>query len=338
MEDLKNREFITNPNLKLNSIVKQMKCCWGINDIFDIYYSFNENNELYLITADDNSAISITRLRDNQLVKSLGGNKGNINMIRHFYNQKNQRDYLIVSFKDSNVKLWDLTDNYNLKYSLNIHYSENTSIFSCLLYFPENYDDYLITSSNNNEGEDYTKIYNFENGSFIKNLENTNRVDIYYLLLWNKNDDKDYLIQCSNRCVLIHDLKTKELMKIFQSENSTIHNSACIIRKNNIDYLYVGNVNGIIDIWDLNNLQQKGIITYKKSYFYHLISWNNKYILVAEKFSGCIVVIDTTLNKVINVIKVDETFVNSLKKMNHPIYGESLLSYDFNNKIILWSH
>ena len=169
-------------------------------------------------------------------------------------------------------------------------------------------------------------------------MENTNRVDIYYLLLWNKNDDKDYLIQCSNRCVLIHDLKTKELMKIFQSENSTIHNSACIIRKNNIDYLYVGNVNGIIDIWDLNNLQQKGIITYKKSYFYHLISWNNKYILVAEKFSGCIVVIDTTLNKVINVIKVDETFVNSLKKINHPIYGESLLSYDFNNKIILWSH
>jgi hypothetical protein len=339
MEDLKNREFITNPNLKFKSLVREMKCCFGINDIFDIYYSHNENNELYLISADANNTISITRLRDNKLVKSLGDNNGSIKTIRHFYNKKNKTDYFVASFKGSFIKVWDLTNNYNLKHSIQIDYSENTIIYSCFLYFPENDEDYLITSSNERESNDYTKIYSFANGSLINNMEDTNRSEIYYLLLWSKNDKDDFLIECSNQLVVIHDLKTKKLVRGLHTNNTTIHNSACIIRKDEIDYLYVGNINGIINIWDLNTFQLKGNVTHRKSYFYHLINWSNKFILVAEKFSGCIIVIDTTSNRVITVItNKDEIFVNSLKKIIHPDYGESLLSSDFSNKIYLWCH
>ncbi len=340
MEDLKNREFSTNPNFKFKQVAKETKCCFGINDIFDIYYALNENNELYLISADNNSSISIIRLRDNKLVKNLEGENGNstIYMIRHFYNKFNQKDYCISSFKRSIIKIWDLTDNYNIIHSIKIDYSENTRIYSCLLYFPDKNTNYFITSSNESEENDYTNIYDLEKGTLISNLKNTNRVDVFYLLLW-ENNKIDYLIQCCIYIVLIFNLQTKKLINALRKDDTTIHNSACIIKKNEISYLYVGNINGIIDIWNLNNFQLNGIVKYKKSYFYHLLSWNNRYILVANKSDESIIIIDTMTNKVISVIKnLNENIIISLKKINHPLYGESLLSFDFSNKILLWTH
>ena len=340
MEDLKNKEFITNPNLKYKEIIKNFDCWFGINDAFDIYYSHNQNNELYLISPSSNNSISITRLRDNQILKTLEGfNNGRVNMLRHFYNKKDNNDYLIASFKGSRIKLWDLSNNYNLKYSLTIDYSENTSIFSCLLYFSEENGDYLITSSNNDDYKDFTKLYNFNNGSFSQDLNGSNRIDIFYLLLWNKNNN-DYLIQCSIGCILIYNLENKSLFQILRKNgNSTIHNSACLIKnKDGNDYLYVGNVNGLIDVYNLNNFQLKTSIRYGKSYFYHLISWNNRYILVAEKSNSLIIIIDAVTNRIISTLQKHESFVISLKKIIHPIYGECLLSCDLNNKLFLWTH
>ena len=341
MEDLKNKDFIKNPNLKLKEVIKEMDCCFGINDIFDVYYNRKENNELYLISADKNYTISIIRIRDKKLVKSLPCTQNKeIKMIRHFYNNKYNKDFLISSCKGSEIKIWDLSNNYNLIHSLKIDYSQNSIIFSGLLYFSENNGDYIITCSNCNENNDFTKIYNFNDGNFIENLENTNRFDIYYLLLWNRDENNDYLIQCSLGTIFIHNLQNKKLFQILRKENkSTIHNSACLIKNDGTDYLYVVNVNGLIDVWNLNTFQLKQSIEYFKSYFYHIISWNKRYILVAEKSNSSILVIDTMYNRVISVFKeIHKSFVNSLKKIDHPIYGESLLSCDFDNKILLWTH
>ena len=293
MEDLKNKDFKTNPNFTFKEIFKEIHCCFGINDVFDIYYSHNENNELYLISADNNYIISITKIKDKKLVKSLS-TEGNqqIKMIRHFYNKKNNKDYLISTLKNAVIKIWDLSDNYNLIHSKKIDYSENSIIFSSILYFSEN-GDYFITSSNCDKNQDYTKIFNFNEGNFIVNLENTNRIDIYYMLIWNHNKI-DYLIQCSLGIILIHNLENKELFHILRkTENSTIHNSACLVKnKNGEDFLYVGNINGLIDVWDLKNFQLKKSIKYFKSYFYHMISWNKRYILVVEKSNYSIIIID----------------------------------------------
>jgi hypothetical protein len=340
MEDLKNKDFTTNPNLKFKEIFKKIDCCFGINDEFDIYYAHNENNELYLISADINYTISITRLRDKKLVKSLSTEgKQQIKMIRHFYDKKNNKDYLISTFKNANIKIWDLSNNYNLIHSKKIDYSENSIIFSSILYFSEN-GDFFITSSNCNDNKDFTKIFNFNDGNFVANLTDTNRVDIYYMLLWN-NNNIDYLIQCSLGIILIHNLENKQLFHILRKNgNSTIHNSACIVKnKDGDDFLYVGNVNGLIDIWDLKNFNLKKSIKYFKSYFYHMITWNQRYILVAEKSNCSIIIIDTLYNRVISVLKeIHTSFVICLKKINHPLYGECLLSSDLDNQIYLWTH
>lgn len=331
----KNNEFITKPNLTKKLDIIKMECCFGINDIFDIYYSKNDNNELYLIYPGDDFKIIIMRLKDKKKIKELIGHKEkSIRMIRHFYNPNVQKDYLI-STNSNIVKVWDLSNNYNLLYSLEIKYSENTLIYSCLLYFSNNVN-YLITSSNENYQQDYTKLFNFSDGKFISDLEKTNTKEIYYLLLWNKNEN-DYLIQCSNSQILIHNIENKKLFKILKDEsNSSNHNSACLSKKGEIDYLYVSTVRGLINIWNLNNFELKGSIKYFNHYFYHIINWSNMYLLIADKSNNSILIIDTTNDIVISVLSnIHESFVIGLKKIYHPLYGESLLSSDIEGKIIL---
>jgi WD40 repeat protein len=338
MEIEENKNFITNPNFKLKETIIEMKCCFGINDIFDVYNSPNDNNELYLVSPGENSSIFITRFRDKKLIKKLEGIKAQIHFLKHFYNKNDNTDYLITSFKGSTVRLWNLL-NYNLIYSLKINYSENTRIYSCLSYFPKNKDNYLITSSNEDKEEDFTKIYDFYTSNFLGNLDHTNRKDIFYLLLWNKNNN-DYVIGTSNSLIFINNIETKKIYKILESQEVLSNfNSACLIQKDDIDYLYVSTVRGCIIVWNLDKFIIKDKICYKSSYFCNILKWSENYLLVAEKNDGCILVIDIQRNRVISVLKnIHNFFAMCLKKIIHPIYGESLLSCDIDNKINLSIH
>ena len=341
MEIEENKNFVTNPNFKLKKTIIEMKCCFGLNDIFDVYNASNDNNELYLISPGkkgENSSILITRIKDNKLIKELEGFKGQIHFLKHFYNKNDKINYLVTSYKGSTVRLWNLL-NYNLIYSLNINYSENTRIYSCLSYFPRNKDSYLITSSNEDKDADYTKIYDFYTSNFIGNLQLTNTKDIFYLLLWNKNNN-DYVIGTSNSLIFINNIETRQIHKILEShEILSNFNSACLIKKDDVDYLYVSTVRGCIIVWDLDKFIIKENISYKSSYFCNIIQWSEKYILVAEKNNGCILVIDIQSNKVISVMNnIHDFFAMCLKKIKHPIYGECLLSSAIDNKINLSIH
>jgi hypothetical protein len=261
-----------------------------------------------------------------------------MHFLKHFYNKNDNTHYLIISYKGSTVRLWNLS-NYNLIYSLKIDYSENTRIYSCLSYFSNNKGNYLITSSNEDKNEDYTKIYDFYTSNFIGNLEQTNRHDIFYLLLWNNNNN-DYVIGTSNSLVFINNIETRKVYKRLDSEKVLSNfNSACLVQKDGIDYLYVSTVRGCIIIWDLDKFIIKNYINYKSAYFCNILQWNENYLLVAEKNDGCILVIDIERNRVISVMKnIHDFFAMCLKKIIHPIYGESLLSCAIDNKINLSIH
>ena len=329
-----------NPNFRFNSVLQKMDSCFGINDIFDTYFDQNIK-EFLLIFPSKNFSIKIVRLKDNQLIKTLEGHTGKITLIRKFHNNINKKEYLISSGKNSEVKVWDLSDNYSLLFSLKIDYSINTNIYSCILFFSENKGNYLITSSNENKDEDYTKIYDFNTKELKANLELTNQVEIFYMLSWN-NGTNDYLIESSNGRILLHNLETKKLFHILNPPNKSCQNSMCLIRNpdtNKLDLLGVTTIHGSIDFWDLTTFKLKFSVIYKTSYFYDIINWYDKYIIVGEKFNSSIIIIDLLQQKVITVIKnKNNSFVISLKKIRHPLFGECLLSSDLDNNISLWTH
>ena len=117
--------------------------------------------------------------------------------------------------------------------------------------------------------------------------------------------------------------------------------SGFIYDKNNNDCLCCSSKDGYIDIWDLC---KKSIFKTIETNFgfnlfnlYHIIQWNDDYIIVATYYNKTFKIIDINTNEIFSNIKVQHTGnVKYIKKILHPTYGESLLSVDSEKTIKLW--
>ena len=208
---------------------------------------------------------------------------------------------LISADNNKIVIIWDITNNYAIKYQIDTKY-ENI-IYSCLLIFPhDNDDNYIITSTYNRSdapNKSSTKIYSLSDGEFMKYINNTNKNAIYYLLSWyNKKNNKYYIIQFSNLKIIINNLLEDELYSELKQEPENNHFSGFIYEKENIDYLCSSSSNGYINIWDLYNKKIYKVININNCYLVHIIEWNNKYIIVADCKNISFKIIDLEENKI----------------------------------------
>ena len=336
-----NYNFIKDPkNLKYKLDITTTNTDYGWNDIFEIYISYIDNKEYLVSPNTNNFNLDIFELINNQKINSLQGHKNHIRTIRYFINNKNKNEYLISADDNKIVIIWDITNNYNIKYNIDTKYGG--SIYSCLLIFPNNMnDDYIITSSYNkskNNEDSATKIYSFNDCKFIKYINNTNNNSIYYLLSWyNKKNNKYYIIQFSYKKILINNLLEDELYSELSNEPETNHFSGFIYYKDNNDYLCSSSGNGYINIWDLYNKKIFKVINTNGCKLAHIIEWNNKYIIVADYNNKLFKIIDIDNNSIHDIKIEHKDNLACIKKINHPIYGESLLSAG-NDKIIkLWT-
>ena len=112
-----------------------------------------------------------------------------------------------------------------------------------------------------------------------------------------------------------------------------------IYTQDNRDYLCSSDSLGYINIWDLYDKTIAKIINTNINNLEHFIEWNDKYIIIADKFYCK--VFDLQRNKFISKIKDKESNKNDeircIKKIYHPIYGESLLIMNYKNTVELWS-
>ncbi len=70
---------------------------------------------------------------------------------------------------------------------------------------------------------------------------------------------------------------------------------------------------------------------------HHIIQWNNKFIIVADYNNKSFKIIDLEENKIICDINGQHSGnVKCIKKIYHPLYGESLLSAADDYTIKLW--
>ena len=91
--------------------------CNGINDIFEVFKSYKDNKE-YIISKNINYNLDIFQLLDNQKIKSLNGHKNHIMTVRYFINNKYYNEYLISSDANHIVIIWDITNNFDIKYKI----------------------------------------------------------------------------------------------------------------------------------------------------------------------------------------------------------------------------
>ena len=336
-----NYEFVKDPkNLKYKSDLISSNSDSGYNDIFEIYISYKDNQEYIVSPNYKNFNLNIFNLRNNQKILSLQKHENSIRTIRYFINNKNKNEYLISADSNQKVIIWDITNNYNIKYIIDTKYASD--IYSCLLVFPENMNDnFIVTStycmSKNNE-EAATKVYSFNDCKFIKYINNTSDIHIYYLLSWyNKNNNQYYIIQFSKNKILINNLISDELYSELINIPEGYHYSGVLYYKDNKDYLCSSSTNGYLNIWDLNEKKIYKNINTNGSNLAHVINWNNKYIIAVDINKKSFKIIEIENNSIYDIKNDNKHKLYCIKKVNHPIYGESLLSVTNDKVIKLWT-
>ena len=276
-----NHKFIKNPNFKYYSDIIKTNYPYGDNDSFEIYTSYKDN-KLHIASPRDNSKyLDIFSLIDNKKIVSLK-HQEDIKGVKYFFNKKNNNEYLVVSNYYA-IYIRDISDNYKLKYNINI------SDGNCLLIFLENKNDYIVSSSRMSSCsmDTSTRIYSFNDCSLVRYIDNTKKEQIEYLLYWyNQKDNKNYFIQLANGKILINNLLKNELYAELVNYKYSFHSTGFIYNKNNIDYLCVSandvSDNGLIEIWDLYNKNLFKVFKDVGSNITCVMRWNYKYILICD--------------------------------------------------------
>ena len=350
ISNLEHNEFIKKINykfekdpqgLKFRQNVNVTNASYGWNDIFEVYISRKDNKEYLVSPNNNNYKLDVISLLENKITISLSGHNNHIRTIRYFINNINSDEYLISADNDIIVIIWEITYNFNIKFKINTNYADN--IYSCLLLFDLiNENSYIVTSSyaqlDDNE-KSATKLYSLESGQLIKYISYSNKNAIYYLLSWyNKNNNKYYIIQFTFKAILINAVLDDELYCELIQEPEDNHLSGFIYNVDNIDYLCSSSYNGYINLWDLFNKSIYKVINTNDCVLSNIIQWNNQYFIVADYDNKSFKIVDIEKEQIVKDISGQHTDkVPCVKKVYHPLYGESLLTAGQDNTIKLWS-
>ena len=173
----------------------------------------------------------------------------------------------------------------------------------------------------------------------MENIEDSCYNNINCLLPWtNKEDNKLYIIQMGSNIISIYNLEENKIQDKLENEKDECdYTYGYIYEKDNKTFLCCSSLNGNIYIWDLNNKSLFKEIPIKNSQLSYIIQWNSKYTIVAD-IKKSFRVVDIEEGKIIFETKEENSGISSyIKKVNHPIYGESLLTAGPNNLLKLWT-
>ena len=299
----------------------------GVDNVFIVFKAINEI--LYIIYANYKLSIIIFNFIYTKKINEIkNAHNYYINNFRHYFDKSNKRDLVLsISSFDNNIKLWNIN---NIDCLLNIENAyKNGDIYSACFLFT-NKQLYIVSCNDyypdkpgpiqifDLEGKMTTEIKNSKERSFFIDTYYDNKVDKDYILVGNKNYVKSY------------DYLQNKLYHKYSDESYIYHNSIIIYKENNdnIIKLIESSNDGNIRIWDFHSgkiIKKIEVFSDRKIVLYGMCLLKNEYLFV-----GCtdrtVKVIDLSIGKVIRILYGHYEFPLTVKIINHPYYGESLLT------------
>ena len=354
------QNFVTNPNFKFREYPAEKRECLGTTYTYDVFK--NPEGKTILVTphfdinkqcnteGDPSKDLekyhytSLIDLENNEEIQQLEGHKDRIVTCRFFEDPFTKKQYIISADRKYQVKVWDLSDKTAEKgktiFDKAIDQYDNF-IYSVLMVF-EKGKIYVITSTLGN-GE--TKVYTIGNDN-PKLLKDTKELNIYYLDYWfeksttQEEQDEHHIIQCGKSNILISQLNKDTNYSIKTDEQYANNLCAMVFKKGDQDLLITSATRGLIKVIDLKKRQEIYSKDYKDVFFYNFIRWNDQYILLYEAMQRRVLVLDAYNEyKIVSKVLCPEMYYDRfIRKVDHPKYGESILSVGIDWKVKLYTN
>lgn len=327
--------YLDNPNLQLKKIL-------NINDKHFQGYSINRldyfslNKVVYIAIPSifyfGSNPLCIYKLNkflNFEKILSLEGHKNAIILVKNFFDEKNNKNYLLTSDTFPLVLIWEIENENSIKIKQTISIYNEGLILSALLIF-EPINKIILTS--NNESLNSCE-FSFNSGNFIRYIPGTKNKS-YHSLVYQNN----IIIElCKDKIYFYNLLDEKETFEIKNEITKDINIYGCII--NNI--LYVNNFShGKIIIINLSNRNIINVInTSETENLFSLIEWNKNYLIATDNKYKFMYIIDIIQMKIINKIKTkcNPTFIKKINlDMHWYNYENILLILDNKFKFEFW--
>ncbi len=203
----------------------------------------------------------------------------------HFLDKYNKRDLLITSAFDKKIKIWNITNNFQIIYEKkpDYYFQENTYLLSESI-LSDNNKIYLIVSAYEIKSKGYDLLYyntskKLDWRHFENSRDNTNFLDIYY------NHGNPEIIAANLGNVKIYNFQNKKLIKFFHDNNNKLNFLSAIVKDDsfNSKNLIVSAGDGLLRIWDYNNpnMLLQAIKTYLNVWLVGLELISDRYLLAA---------------------------------------------------------
>ena len=238
-----------------------------------------------------------------------------------------------ISSDNNNIKLWNLK-NYECLYNYN-NINENGYLYSAC-FLNDNNNNYIITTNCAWKGiSEPIKFFDF-NGNKIKEMNNSKEKTYFVDVFYDQNSSINYLITGHQGHVKSYNCKTNNIYRRYSDYDNKDHDCIIVNNYNETIILIETGDDGYIRIWNFYSAKLMHKIKDCDCDLYGMCLWDNDYL-----FYGCeekvIKILDLKKGKIIKTLKGHKNWVITMGKINHPNYGECLVSQDSGKgKIKLW--
>ena len=306
----------------------------GVINTFCVFQSID--NKLYIVyTTRFKSIISFNIIDDKKVKEIKNAHDDKITNFRHCLDKNNNNNLdLIISISTpiNNIKLWK---SINLELLYNFEKVNDSGNLKAACFLNDNDKIYIVVSNSNNfDKVKPLKIYDL-NGNISKEINNS-KDDTYFIdTYYDKKLSKVFIITGNYYDVKSYEYQENKLYYKYFDQYSKDHYCAIINDKEDIIKLIESSKDGNVRIWDFHTGKLLNKIEVSINRLYDLCLWDNKYLFV-----GCgeeiIKLIDLKIGKKLKTLH-DFNSVISLKKIEHPKFGECLISQGNEiEQIMLW--
>ena len=305
-----------------------------LDNIFIVFHSFN-NNILYLIyTNKKKSIISYNLINNKRINEVKNAHRTYITNFRYCLDKNNKRDLIIsISCNDNNIKLWNI-NNLECLHNFENIYNSGQLFSACFL--NNNNQINIITGNSNFNNSELIKIYDI-NGNKIKEINNSNDNIFFIDVFYDNKFSKIYIITGNFGNAKSYDYNENKIYHKYNINDNRSHNNIIINDKEEIIKLLECSYDGDIKIWNFHSgeLLNKLIIIYNN--LYGICLWDNEYLFIGCE-DGSIKLLNIKKGKIIKNLIGHKKRVLNIKKINHPLYEECLVSQDNDYQMKLWAN